>query len=158
MDGACTDFDVNEPWSGTSIGGVLVFPDGSVRSCFGELLAQELMRTWGRDEQQQYIFEAEVVPYAVSLFLWKDVLRGKCIFAFIDNEGARAAWISGFASTAASRHMLHVGTTIEAQLSVHPYFARVPTHSNLGDAPSRGKFDDSETWRQTHQSALRCLD
>ena len=81
------------------------------------------------------------MPYAVSLFLWKDVLRGKCIFAFIDNEGARAAWISGFASTAASRHMLHVGTTIEAQLSVHPYFARVPTNSNLGDAPSRGKFD-----------------
>ena len=81
------------------------------------------------------------MPYAVSLILWKDVLRSKCVFAFIDNEGARAAWISGFASTVASRHMLHVGTTIEAQLSVHPYFARVPTHSNLGDAPSRGKFD-----------------
>jgi hypothetical protein len=68
-------------------------------------------------------------------------LTGKCIFVFIDNEGARAAWISGFAATKAAQHMLHLGTAAEAELGVHPFFARVPTHSNLGDAPSRGKFD-----------------
>ena len=62
------------------------------------------------------------------------------MFAFIDNEGARSAWIVGFASTKAAQHMLHIGMTIEAKLSVHPYCARIPTHSNLGDAPSRGKF------------------
>ena len=99
------------------------------------------MNDWGHSDQQQYIFEAEIMPYAVSLCLWKDQLRSKCIFVFIDNEGARSAWINGFANTRAARHMLHVGTLIESSLSVHPYFARVPTHSNLGDAPSRGKFD-----------------
>eukprot|EP00435_Cladocopium_sp_Y103_P042438 s2135_g11.t1 len=140
LDGACTDFSESSAWSGTSIGGVLVFPDGSVRQCFGEILPRELMAGWGRDDQQQYIFEAEVMPYAVSLLLWKDILRRKCIFVFIDNEGARAAWISGFASTRASQHMLHIGTSVEAQLESHPYFARVPTHSNIGDAPSRGRF------------------
>ena len=119
----------------------MVFPDGSVRSCFGEVLPSELMRTWGKDVQQQYKFEAEVMPYAVSLILWKEYLRSKCVFVFIDNEGARSAWISGCASTPALRHMLHIGTTVEARLSVHPYFARVSTHSKLGDAPSRGKFD-----------------
>ena len=141
LDGACTERNAAELWSGTSIGGVLVYPDGSVRACFGEVLPTELMVSWGKDEQQQYIFEAEVMPYAVSLILWREILRGKCILVFIDNEGARSAWINGFASTPASRHMLHVGTTVEAQLSIHPYFARVPTHSNLGDAPSRGRFD-----------------
>ena len=140
LDGACTDASSGNSWCGTSIGGVLVFPDGSVRECFGEILPPEWMRDWGKDQQQQYIFEAEIMPYAVSLFLWRDCLEGRCLFAFIDNEGARSAWIVGFASTKAAQHMLHIGTTIEAKLSVHPYFARVPTHSNLGDAPSRGKF------------------
>ena len=136
--GACTEVDASNSWTGTSIGGVLVYPDGSVRECFGEILPQDLMRDWGSSDQQQYIFEAEIMPYAVSLCLWKDQLRSKCIFVFIDNEGARSAWINGFAGTKAARHMLHVGTVVESALSVHPYFARVPTHSNLGDAPSRG--------------------
>ena len=73
------------------------------------------------------------MPYAASLMMWKWFLKGKCLFAFIENEGARSAWISGFASTKAARHMLHIGTTVEASLFVHPYFARAPTHSNLGD-------------------------
>eukprot|EP00435_Cladocopium_sp_Y103_P073752 s20_g45.t1 len=141
LDGACTDVSEKHEWSGTSIGGVLVYPDGSVRECFGEQLPQEWMQGWGWDAQQQYIFEAEIMPYAVSLVIWKNVLRRKCVFAFIDNEGARAAWIAGFASTKAAQHMLHIGTTLESRLAVYPYFARVPTHSNLGDAPSRGKFD-----------------
>jgi hypothetical protein len=140
LDGACTDASDGNSWCGTSIGGVLVFPDGSVRECFGEILPPEWMRDWGKDQQQQYIFEAEIMPYVVSLFLWRNCLKGKCLFAFIDNEGARSAWIVGFASTKAAQHMLHIGTTIAAKLSVHPYFARVPTHSNLGDAPSRGRF------------------
>ena len=140
LDGACTDIVDESVWCGTSIGGVLVFPDGSVRECFGEILPQAWLKDWGWSQQQQYIFEAEVMPYAVSLIIWKRFLRGKCAFVFIDNEGARSAWITGFASTRAAQHMLHCGTAMEADLSVHPYFARVPTHSNLGDAPSRGKF------------------
>ena len=136
LDGACTDVVEGNQWCGTTIGGVLVFPDGSVRECFVELLPPEWLKDWGWDQQQQYIFEAEMMPYAASLMMWKRFLKGKCLFAFIENEGARSAWISGFASTKAARHMLHIGTTVEASLSVHPYFARVPTHSNLGDVPT----------------------
>ena len=140
LDGACTDVAADSPWCGTSIGGVLVFPDGSVRECFGEMLPQAWMKDWGWNDQQLYIFEAEIMPYAVSLEIWRHYLHSKCIFVFIDNEGARAAWITGFAATKAAQHMLHLGTAAEAALSAHPFFARVPTHSNLGDAPSRGKF------------------
>ena len=140
LDGACTDVNPGDDWGGTSIGGVLVFPDGSVGECFGEILPPEWMKHWGKVEQQQYIFEAEIMPYAVALFPWRKFLNGKCLFAFIGNEGARSSWITGFASTKTAQHILHIGTTIEAKMAVHPYFARVPTHSNLGDAPSRGKF------------------
>ena len=76
------------------------------------------MHGWGWDNQQQYIFEAEIMPYAVSLVLWQENLKGKCLFAFIDNEGTRAAWICGFAGTKAAQHMLPIGTTVEAKLSI----------------------------------------
>ena len=57
--------------------------------------------------------------------------------------------------------MLHVGTTLEAKLSVHSYFARVPTHSNMGDGPSRGNFSAVERLggrrlRVPHET-LECL-
>ena len=160
LDGACTDVS-ESAWSGTSIGGVLAYPDGSVRECFGEILPQTLVEFWGRADQQQYIFEAEIMPYAVSLFLWHSMLRGRCAFVFIDNEGARSAWICGFAATKAAQHMLHVGTTLEAKLSVHSYFARVPTHSNMCDGPSRGNFSAVERLggrrlRVPHET-LECL-
>ena len=38
LDGTCTDAGDGNSWRGTSIGGALVFPDGSVRECFGEIL------------------------------------------------------------------------------------------------------------------------
>ena len=32
----------------------------------------------------------------------------------------------------------------EAAIDLHPFFAHVPTHSNLGDDPSRGRFNELE--------------
>ena len=48
--------------------------------CFGELLPPEWLKDWGWDQQQQYIFEAEMMPYAASLMMWKRFLKGKCLF------------------------------------------------------------------------------
>ena len=89
--------------------------------CFGEVLPHAWMEDCGWNQQQQCVFEAEIMPYAVSLMLWKRQLTGKCIFVFIDNEGARSSWISGFAATKAAQHMLHLGTSAEAELCVHPF-------------------------------------
>ena len=50
-------------------------------------------------DEATFIFEAEIVPYIVALFLWRKFLKGKCLFAFIDNEGARSAWITGFVAS-----------------------------------------------------------
>ena len=41
--------------------------------------------------------------------------------------------------------MIHHGTKLEARMDVHPFFSRVPTHSNFGDDPSRGRFDELES-------------
>ena len=63
-----------------------------------------------------------------------------CVFVFIDNEAAKASWITASAHSDIAQHVLHQGTLLEAKLNVWPYFLRVPTSSNFGDDSSRGRF------------------
>ena len=88
----------------------------------------------------QHIFEAEVLPYALALLLWADLLTDCCVFAFIDNEAAKASWIAGYANSPVASAIIHHGTVLEADNCVAPFFVRVPTTSNMGDDPSRGHF------------------
>lgn len=107
---------------------------------FGHVVDESLVKTWGAETQVQHVFEAEILPYALCLAVWGDLLRSKCVFAFIDNEAAKSSWMSGFAYSKVARTVIHNGTVLEAQLDVHPFFSRVPTYSNFGDKPSRGSF------------------
>eukprot|EP00435_Cladocopium_sp_Y103_P003371 s675_g1.t1 len=140
LDGACTD-DVGTSWNGTSIGAVLADSSGNVLRFFGHVVHKDLVSTWGPPGKTQHIFEAEILPYAISLLLWPDILHHCCIFAFIDNEAAKASWISGYAGSVTASAVIHNGAVMEADRDIHPFFARVPTTSNLGDDPSRGHFE-----------------
>eukprot|EP00435_Cladocopium_sp_Y103_P044234 s1937_g12.t1 len=140
LDGACTD-DVGTSWNGTSVGAVLADSSGNILRFFGHVVHKDLVATWGPPGKTQHIFEAEVLPYAISLLLWPDILHHCCIFAFIDNEAAKASWISGFAGSVVASAVIHNGAVMEADRDIHPFFARVPTTSNMGDDPSRGHFE-----------------
>ena len=140
LDGACTDGSAGL-WTGTSVGGVLADSNGKILFYFGHVVDKELVSTWGPPEKTQHIFEAEVLPYALALTVWGSTLEGCCLLAFIDNEAAKAAWITGTASSDIAQKVLHNGTKLEADLNVWPFFSRVPTHSNMGDDPSRGQFE-----------------
>ena len=140
LDGACTDEQAGQ-WTGTSVGGVLADSNGNILFYFGHVVDKRLVATWGPPDKTQYIFEAEVLPYALALTVWGDIVKGCCIFAFIDNEAAKSAWITATASSDVAQMILHHGTRLEADLNVWPFFSRVPTHSNMGDDPSRGRFE-----------------
>ena len=140
LDGACTPSTSTEEWSGTSVGAVLANSSGNVLRFFGHIISPQLVASWGKPDKTQYIFEAEVLPYTLCLLVWKDLLCGCALFAFIDNEAARASWISASAHSEIAKNFIHQGAAMEADLDVRPFFSRVPTHSNFGDAPSRGRF------------------
>ena len=140
LDGACSEVCHDIPWSGTSVGAVLADDQGRAIKYFGHVINENLVKTWGAETQVQDVFEAEVLPYALCLLVWGSFLKGKCVFAFIDNEAAKASWISGFAYSRVARNVIHNGTVLEARLDIHPFFSRVPTYSNFGDEPSRGSF------------------
>eukprot|EP00435_Cladocopium_sp_Y103_P060013 s1992_g21.t1 len=141
LDGACTE-EAGAQWNGTSIGAVFADSYGNVLRFFGHVVHKDLVATWGPPDKTQHIFEAEVLPYAISLLVWPDILHCCCVFAFIDNEAAKASWISGVAGSTVACAVIHNGTVMEADRDIHPFFARVPTTSNMGDDPSRGRFEE----------------
>ena len=144
LDGACSEVTEADDWSGVAIGAVLADRHGRLLHYFGHVVSSSLVKTWGRADQVQHVFEAEVLPYAICLWVWEHLLKHACVFVFIDNEAAKACWIAGFAQSTTARRVIHNGTMKEAAIDLHPFFARVPTHSNLGDDPSRGRFNELE--------------
>ena len=94
------------------------------------------------------------LPYSIALHLWKKLLQGVCAVIFIDNEAAKFSWVSGTADSrvvSIESTILRRGLGMECGINLSPYFCRVPSHSNLGDDPSRGRFDELEK-----QGASRC--
>lgn len=141
LDGACTPKDNSVAWSGTSIGGVLCVNSGNILRFFGEVLPDSITSRWSEGIREQLVYEAEVLPYSVALSLWQDYIRDSCLFVYIDNEASRFSWIAGTADRSLVQKMIHRALCLEADISTYPYFNRVPSHSNLADDPSRGKFD-----------------
>lgn len=56
--------------------------DGRVTIFFGHVIDPRLVKTWGPADKTQYIFEAEVLPFAVALKVWGDVLIRTVVFSF----------------------------------------------------------------------------
>ena len=70
LDGACTAPGEEEhSWSGASVGGVLLNDKGSPLYHFGYVVPEDIVASWGPADKQQYIFEAEVLPFAIALHL-----------------------------------------------------------------------------------------
>ena len=56
---------------------------------------------------------------------------------FTDNNGARDTLISCSTSSLNARRVLDATLKLECELMIQPWYARVPTESNIADAPSR---------------------
>ena len=59
---------------------------------------------------------------------------------YMDNEAARTAYIKAQGATDAAKAMVRDYANLELRMQLSTWFARVPTHSNLSDGPSRLDF------------------
>jgi hypothetical protein len=129
-DGACED-------DGTSIGGVLYCPDGTVE-CFGCVVPVAIAEGWkSRAEQLQVIGQAEIFPVLVARWTWEKYLKGKRVIYLIDNESARLSLVKCYSPVLASLRLVLDCMEFDQSMASHPWYARVPTHSNIADDPSR---------------------
>ena len=61
------------------------------------------------------------------------------VLCWIDNDAARDSLIRGFSPSLASFLIVSQFFAEELKAPNYLWFARVPSHSNIADAPSRGK-------------------
>ena len=62
--------------------------------------------------------------------------------AYVDNNSTRDVSISGVARTSPGDCLISQLLEVEDSCSVIPWFARVPSQSNIADGPSRGSVDE----------------
>ena len=132
-DGACEGPDDNKQGG---VGGVLVDPLGRVVSFFGGVVPMDIMRCL-LQKSKNPIYELEVLPVLVSVWLWKGRINLAQVCWYLDNEASRSAFIKGQGATPLAACMVDAFTAEEMKLQLKSWFARVPSLSNLADSPSR---------------------
>ena len=133
----------------------LVFTDGAyedgVASCGVVLISSrcdrvqvmsfevpaKLVAVWKKDGLEQVIAQAELLPVMLVKKQFRWALEGARVLYFIDNEGAKEALISGSTKSVASRDMLVQCMIEDSKNDSLPWYARVPSPSNIADGPSR---------------------
>ena len=121
----------------TGLGAVLVNSTGKVLAWFGMCLNQEQLALFLNTGQQTIIGELETLAVALSLLVWHDLLESVQLMVYIDNEGSKFSLIKGYSTSRAITAVCALAaTTLDAHF-VLPWFARVPSISNIADYPSR---------------------
>ena len=132
-----------EPGTDTpaSVGGVLVSPSGSLVQCFGEEVPRLLVGLLLKFSDHP-IYEVEVLPVLLALKLWMRFLSGCPTVFYLDNVAARASYIKGVGANNSATSFVKEFVQLESRLRIYSWFGRVPSHSNVADAPSRLNFSD----------------
>ena len=119
------------------LGAVLVNGKGKVVAWFGMFLSQEQLALFLSAGQQTIIGELETLAVALSLLVWQTLLESVQLMVYIDNEGSKFSLIKGYSTSRAITAVCALAaTTLDAHF-VLPWFARVPSISNIADYPSR---------------------
>lgn len=88
----------------------------------------------------QIIGQVELYPIILCRHSWAQRLNSRRVIWFIDNDAARDGLISGFSPSPASMALISVFYAMERGCPTYPWMARVPSHSNPADLPSRKKL------------------
>ena len=129
-DGACES-------SGTTVGGV-VFIQGMRPQVFGGKLSAGAVATLtSKAGQRQIIGQAEILPVLIAKRIWSKLIKNKRVIYFIDNDSARAALVKGYSPILSSLGLIMECAKLDAWGRSSSWYARVPSKSNIADAPSR---------------------
>ena len=124
-----------------TIGAVMIDRDLAypAKQFFADKLIKDQLHAL-RDFSEKIITTLEVLPAAMALKHWSQRALHRRVFVFIDNDGARFSLINMCSrSEKISRLLKHIAF-LHAVLPCFVWYARVPSASNIADAPSRFDF------------------
>jgi hypothetical protein len=111
---------------------------------FGDVVDPALLASWRKEGSKQVIHQAELLPAVVCRDLWQSRMAHRRTFLFVDNDAARVALIRGNSTNIHSDNLVWAFHDMDLHCQSRIWVARVPTHSNPADPPSRLRFRDNE--------------
>ena len=118
------------------IGGVLFTPDGRPVQFFSQRLSQQMIANLNPGNRKTAIYECEFFALFCAMKIWGETV-GSALVVYADNNAVRDAMISCHTNNITTKNILIATLSLESQLQLSPWYARVPTDSNLADNPSR---------------------
>ncbi|CAE7232725.1 unnamed protein product [Symbiodinium sp. CCMP2592] len=123
--------------STAGLGGALFDSSGKALSYFSLNLPASSVEKL-RSASKHPIYEIEMLAVWAALSAWSHLLSNSYTVMYLDNEAARGAFVACKSGTAAGARILNGCLDFEEASRLRIWFGRVPTHSNIADAPSRG--------------------
>lgn len=134
-DGACEEDGLK-----VTHGAVLYDGQTGKAQMFGDNVPSSWVELWRKSGRRQLICQAEIFPVIVAKATWSEILRGRSVIWFIDNNSALSARIRSFSPVIDNFSLLVINAQLDVEIDCLNWYARVPSPSNLGDAPSRLEF------------------
>ena len=120
------------------IGAVLVDSSGKVTHFFSTSLRDNLVDEINKTQRKTVIFELELFAILCAVVVWKQFITNCAVVVYTGNDAARDCLIACNTSSCNARPILDLYLKVEFQSSFNAWVSRVPTDSNIADAPSRG--------------------
>ena len=125
--------------------GVVVFSSRAAKPLVMSFhIPVSILDQWKKDGHEQLIAQVELLPIVVVKRQFGHLLSSARVIYFIDNEGVKEALVAGVTKSQASKVMLHECMIQDSMLNNLSWYTRIPSPSNIADAPSRMKLDEIE--------------
>ena len=106
----------------------------------GSDIPDSLVKHWQSMGSEQVISQAELYPVVLTkLFSLSSWTHRKVVY-YVDNDAARFGLIKAESDNVFSNALIKAFYHSELSCPTCPWFARVPSYSNVADAPSRGEL------------------
>ncbi|CAE7243947.1 unnamed protein product [Symbiodinium natans] len=133
------------------LGAVVQDHEGTILGWFGLMLPRDVAEDVLRDGNK-CINELESLTVALTVRLCAAILLQRHVVFYLDNEAARVALLRMQSENAMLDAVAKISAVHEAELSCIPWYARVPSRSNIADiadAPASSSHHPQPSWPKT---------
>ena len=123
------------------IGAVILDPSTGYQKVLQGQVPDQLMQAWRSEAGDHLICQIELFAVICVKTLIPQRLEGRRVIYWIDNEAARLALVKGQSKSSIMDRMIRELCLLEDRMLSYAWYTRVPSKSNIADAPSRGKGD-----------------
>ena len=135
-----TDGSWEDPFAG--VGAVVLDTLTGWRAIYSGELPLPLYKKWLMEVDSQLICQIELYAVAAICFHLSELLHNRRFIWWVDNEAARFSLIKGLSASPTMRSLTRAFYSLEVSRATFNWFERVPSISDVADAPSRARASE----------------